>query len=44
MTACGTVVGWYLTYEDKPGLVIQQDGTPIVHVYREGRVGSKEAR
>jgi hypothetical protein len=44
MTACGTVVGWYLTHEGKPGLVIQQDGTQIVHVYREGRVGSEEAR
>jgi hypothetical protein len=34
----------YLTHEGKPGLVIQQDDTQIVHVYREGRVGSEEAR
>ena len=40
----GTVVGWYVTREGKPGLVIQQDATGIVHVYRESRVGSEEAQ
>ena len=33
----GDVVGWYVTREGKPGLVIEQDGTTVVHVYREGR-------
>ena len=31
----GTVQGHYVTREGKPGLVLQQDGTRIVHVYGE---------
>lgn len=31
----GTVQGYYVTREGKPGLVLQQDGTRVVHVYGE---------
>lgn len=29
----GTVIGHYVTREGKRGLVLQQDGTKVVHVY-----------
>lgn len=29
----GSVIGYYITRESKPGLVLQQDGTLVVHVY-----------
>jgi hypothetical protein len=29
----GTVIGYYVTREGKPGLVLQQEGTRVVHVY-----------
>lgn len=29
----GTVQGYYITREGKTGLVLQQDGTRVVHVY-----------
>lgn len=31
----GTVQGYYVTREGKPGLVLQQKGTRVVHVYGE---------
>ncbi len=31
----GTVIGHYLTREGKPGLVLQQHGNRVVHVYGE---------
>lgn len=31
----GTIIGYYRTREGKPGLVLQQDNTRIVHVYGE---------
>lgn len=31
----GTVQGYYVTREGKPGLVLQQEGTRVVHVYGE---------
>jgi hypothetical protein len=34
----GTVVGWYRTREGHPGLVLQQNDSRIVHVYRESGV------
>lgn len=30
---CGTVVGYYVTREGKPGLVIQDERNRVVHVY-----------
>lgn len=29
----GTVIGYYETKEGKHGLVLQQEGTKVVHVY-----------
>lgn len=29
----GEVVGWYVTREGKQGVVLQQTGTRVVHVY-----------
>ena len=29
----GTVIGYYTTREGKPGVVLQQIGTKVVHVY-----------
>lgn len=29
----GTVIGYYVTREGRPGLVLQQHGTRVVHVY-----------
>lgn len=40
----GTVVGWYVTREGKPGLALQQHGRRIVHVYREAGVFREEAK
>ncbi len=34
----GTVIGSYTTLEGKTGVVVQQDGTKVVHVYGETRV------
>lgn len=34
----GTVIGSYVTREGKRGVVVQQDGTRVVHVYGEARV------
>jgi hypothetical protein len=34
----GTVVGWYVTREGHQGLVLQQNGSRVVHVYRESGV------
>jgi hypothetical protein len=34
----GTVIGWYVTREGHPGLVLQQNGSKVVHVYRESGV------
>lgn len=31
----GTVQGYYITREGKPGLVLQQEGNRVVHVYGE---------
>lgn len=31
----GRVIGYYVTFEDKPGLVLQMDGNKVVHVYSE---------
>lgn len=31
----GEVIGYYLTREGKYGLVLQQHGTRVVHVYQE---------
>lgn len=39
----GTVVGWYITRENRRGVVLQQDGTRIVHVYREERALKKDS-
>lgn len=33
----GDVIGSYVTREGKRGIVVQQDGTRVVHVYREDR-------
>lgn len=30
----GEVVGWYVTREEKRGVVLQQAGTRVVHVYQ----------
>lgn len=29
----GTVQGWYITREQKEGVVLQQENTMVVHVY-----------
>jgi hypothetical protein len=29
----GTVIGFYTTLEGKEGVVLQQEGTKVVHVY-----------
>lgn len=34
----GSVVGWYVTREGKPGLDLQQEGTRVVHVYGTRRL------
>lgn len=34
----GDVVGWYVTREGKPGLVVQQEGNFVCHLYGEARV------
>ena len=31
----GSVIGYYVTREGKPGLVLQLDGARVVHVYGE---------
>lgn len=35
----GTLIGEYTTREGVPGVVLQQIGTKVVHVYREASVG-----
>lgn len=34
----GTVVGTYVTREGKVGVVVQQEGTKVVHVYGVNRI------
>lgn len=29
----GKVIGYYITWENKPGVVLQQQNTRVVHVY-----------
>lgn len=38
----GTVIGSYKTREGKEGLVLQQDGTRVVHVYGRKRLTRKD--
>lgn len=40
----GTVQGYYVTREGEFGLVVQQDGTKVVHVYREKWLEGYEGR
>lgn len=34
----GTVIGYYTRLDGRKGVVVQQDGTRVVHVYGETRV------
>lgn len=34
----GTIVGHYTTREGRKGVVLQQQGTKIIHVYNEQRI------
>lgn len=34
----GVIIGEYITLEGKEGVVLQQVGTKVVHVYRKDRI------
>lgn len=38
----GDIIGSYITREGKEGVVVQQHGTKVVHVYGKNRLEKKE--